>query len=110
MSAPQPLRGQVFRVDISNVGPKPYAVVSNNQRNRLLDSVLAVRITTTDKSRVPTAVPLTREDPLVGYALADDIVELFKDELEEAQYMGALAPGTVVNLNDALMQALGIGT
>ena len=109
MSAAAPLRAQVFRVDIGSIGPKPYAVVSNNQRNRLLDSVLAVRITSSDKSRVPTAVPLGQGDPLVGYALADEIIELFKDELEGAQYLGALAPGTVLSLNDALKQALGIG-
>src|SRR5262245_34900240 len=105
MSAAEPRRGQIFRVDIGSIGPKPYAVVSNNQRNRLLDSVLAVRITSTDKSHVPTAVPLTREDSLVGYLLADDIVELFKDELDVGEYMGALAPSTIPKLNEALKQA-----
>jgi mRNA interferase MazF len=107
MSSP-PLRGQLYRVEIGSIGHKPYVVVSNNQRNRLLDSVLTVRVTTTDKARVPTAVPLAPADPLLGYALADDIVELYKDELEGGQYMGALCPKTVLALNVALMQALGI--
>src|SRR5215207_3246859 len=72
----QPMRGQVYRVKLGRQDPKPYVVVSNNVRNRALDSVLAVCITTTDKSRIPTAVSLDSDDPQVGYALADDIVEL----------------------------------
>ncbi|MET9260944.1 type II toxin-antitoxin system PemK/MazF family toxin [Amycolatopsis sp. NPDC004079] len=103
-----PVRGQIYRVDIGEHGPKPYVVVSNNQRNRRLDTVLAVRVTTTDKSKIPTAVPLSGLDPLVGYALADDITEIWKDELEQGTYLGALSPKTVLKLNDALAQALGI--
>ncbi|GAB1508051.1 hypothetical protein JCM33774_00920 [Actinophytocola sp. KF-1] len=103
-----PLRGHVFRVSMSNIGLKPFVVVSNNQRNRALDSVLAARITSTDKSHIPTAVQLTPDDPLVGYVLADDILELWKDELEEGEYLGALAPRTLLSLNTALAQALGI--
>lgn len=53
-----PMRGQVYRVEINKHGPKPYVIVSNNSRNRRLDSVLAVRVTTTDRSQLPTAVPL----------------------------------------------------
>ncbi|MGH3621761.1 MAG: type II toxin-antitoxin system PemK/MazF family toxin [Sciscionella sp.] len=103
-----PARGHVFRVEISDYGPKPYAVVSNNKRNKALDSVLAVRVTTTDKSAIPTAVPLTSLDPLAGFALADNIVEIFKDELEEGTCLGSLSPATIVKLNAALAQALGI--
>jgi mRNA interferase MazF len=102
------MRGHVFRVAIDNLEPKPYAVVSNNTRNRQLNSVLAVRITTSDKSHIPTAVELTHDDPQVGYALADAIVELFDDEIASATYMGALSPKSLMNLNRALMLALGI--
>jgi mRNA interferase MazF len=103
-----PMRGQVYRLAITEAGPKPYVIVSNNIRNRQLDSVLAVRVTTTDKSHVLTAVPLGHDDPLTGFALADDIVELFKDEVEESTAMGSLSPSTLMALNTALMQALGL--
>ena len=102
------MRGQVYRVKLGTHDPKPYVVVSNNVRNRALDSVLAVRITTSDKSRIPTAVRLGPDDPQVGYALADDIVEVWKDELESGEYLGSLAPGTLLQLNVALGHALGL--
>lgn len=105
-----PVRGQIYRVEINEEhGPKPFVVVSNNQRNKRLSSVLAARVTTTEKSNIPTAVPLTSgQDPLVGYVLADDIVEIWKYELEQSTYLGALSPRTVIELNGALAQALGI--
>jgi mRNA interferase MazF len=103
------MRGQVFRVKLSEGADlKPFAVVSNNSRNRQLDSVLAVRITTTEKSHILTAVSLGAQDPLVGFALADDIVEIFDDELAAGTYMGSLSPSTLMALNTALMLALGI--
>jgi mRNA interferase MazF len=103
------MRGQVYRATLTEkIGPKPYVIVSNNVRNRRLDSVLAVRITTTDKHHIPTAVHLNSSDPLVGFALADDIVEVYKDELESGIYLGSLSPNTLMALNVALTQALGI--
>lgn len=102
------MRGQVHRVALGSLEPKPYVVVSNNARNRVLDSVLAVRVTTTDKPRIPTAVPLGVDDPLVGFVLADDIVEVFKDELETGDYVGCLSPKSLISLNIALGQALGL--
>jgi mRNA interferase MazF len=106
---PAPMRGQVYRLKLGEgTDLKPYAVVSNNVRNRQLDSVLTVRITTTEKSHIPTAVKLGSQDPLVGFVLADDIVEVFDDELAAGNYLGALSPKTLTALNTALMVALGI--
>ena len=69
-----PLRGQVFRVELGH-GAKPWLVVSNNARNRNLETVLAARIPTTSKhSTAPTVVALSSADPLVGYVVVDDIV------------------------------------
>lgn len=102
------MRGQIHRVKLGRLEPKPYVIVSNNARNRVLDSVLAVRITTTDRSRIPTSVELGQDDPLVGYALADDIIEVYKDELESGEYLGSLCPKSLLGLNDALGQALGL--
>ena len=102
------MRGHIYRAKLGLPDSKPYVTVSNNARNRALESVLMVRITTTDKSRIPTAVQLGSGDPLVGYALADDIVEAWKDELEEGEYLGTLSPRSLLALNEALAQALGL--
>jgi mRNA interferase MazF len=62
-----PMRGQVFRVDLGH-GAKPWVIVSNIQRNRNLQTVIAARITTTRKNaELPTIVELSNDDPLVGF-------------------------------------------
>ena len=99
-----PLRGQVFRVDLGH-GAKPWLVVSNNARNRNLETVLAARITTTGKhAHIPTVVPLDNSDPLVGYVLVDDLVQLYRDEMHMS--VGALTPSTMRAVSTALRIAL----
>lgn len=101
-----PLRGQVYSVDLGH-GRKPWLVVSNNARNRNLDSVLAARITTTRKHQaLPTVIPLTAADPLVGFVLCDDIIQLYRDELTRMQ--GALSPLTINAVSDGLRIALAL--
>ena len=101
-----PLRGQVYRADIG-FGLKPWLVVSNNHRNRALSSVLAVRLTTTTKrADLPTWVPLSPADPLVGHITVDDLQQLERDEL--AELVGTLAPATLLAVNNALKLALAI--
>lgn len=86
-------------------GSKPWVVLSNNSRNRNLDTVLAARITTTSKNaHVPTVVRLTAADPLVGFVLVDDIVQLYHDELTES--LGGLSPSTMQKISSALRIAL----
>lgn len=98
------MRGQTYRVDLGH-GAKPWVVLSNNARNRNLDTVLAARITTTSKNaHIPTVVPLTATDPLVGFVLVDDIVQLYHDELTES--LGALSPQTMHHISAALRIAL----
>lgn len=90
-------------------GPKAWLIVSNNQRNRKLDTVLAARVTTSDKSGIPTAVGLVAADqPLVGYVLTDDLVQLFDDDIAGGTYLGAISPVTVPRVNAALAMALGL--
>ncbi|WP_291409889.1 type II toxin-antitoxin system PemK/MazF family toxin [Actinophytocola sp.] len=104
--SPVPVRGQIYRVDIG-YGPKPWLIVSNNRRNRVLSDVLAVRITTTDKHPdLPTWVRLQGADPLVGYVNADDVQQLGKDEL--GQLLGSLAPATLMRVNEALRIVLAL--
>lgn len=99
-----PLRGQVFRCDLG-YGAKPWLVVSNNVRNRLLSEVVAIRLTTTARD-LPTWVKLGSGDPLIGYANADCIEQLGKDELGD--YLGALSAATMQRVNRALAEALAL--
>jgi mRNA interferase MazF len=100
------LRGQVYRSDLG-YGAKPWLVISNNKRNALLNSVIAVRITTTSKD-LPTWVPLTRADPITGYVNTDDIQQLYIDELGDE--LGTLSRQTMLNVNRALALALSLLT
>lgn len=99
-----PLRGQVYRADVG-YGLKPWMIVSNNHRNRALPSVLAVRLTTTIKRiDLPTWVPLSSADPLVGFLNVDDLEQIDRDELVEL--VGCLAPATILAVNNAVRLAL----
>jgi mRNA interferase MazF len=90
MSAP--LRGQVYRANLG-FGAKPWLVVSNNDRNRALSGLLAVRITTTERhADFPTWVRLDNGDPLVGYANTDDLQQLHCDELHDLLAVGCTHP------------------
>jgi mRNA interferase MazF len=94
----------VYRVDLDR-GPKPWVVVSNNVRNRNLDSIIAVRITTTGKNvHLDTVIPLSAADPLVGFVLCDDLVPLYREEL--SHLMGALSPDTMRRVSIGLRIAL----
>lgn len=97
-------RGQVYRCDMGH-GLKPWLVVSNNGRNAHLDTVIAIRITTTARD-LPTWVALTPADPLAGYAIADDIEQLYQDEL--GHYQGSLTRATMARVNHALGLALAL--
>jgi mRNA interferase MazF len=107
-SPSHPLRGQVFEVELPGIGRKLWLVVSNNQRNRALDDVLAVRLTTSRKPAIPTVVELTPADgQFVGRILCDDIGPLYKDELGPPK--GALSPATMRRVNIGLRAALATG-
>jgi mRNA interferase MazF len=91
-------------VDLGH-GAKPWVILSNNSRNRSLDTVLAARITTMSKNaHPPTVVALTAADPLGGFVLVDDIVQLYHDELTES--LGALSLPTMQAISTALRIAL----
>lgn len=100
----EPLRGQVYRVDLGH-GLKPWLIVSNNSRNRNLDTVIAARVTTTSRhARIPTVVPLSSADRLVGFVVVDDIIPLYRDELTTP--WGVLSPVTMRAVSAALRIAL----
>lgn len=100
-------RGQIFHLEIGKRGPHYYVVISNNVRNRALPTVLALMVTTTDKSHIRSAVQLTHQDSVTGWVVADDIDTLWDDELP-ATSVGALSPATMTKVNNALKIALAI--
>ncbi len=85
-------------------GRKPWVIISNNQRNKALDDVLAARITTTPKANLPTAVKLPVGEVVTGWILTDHISLLYTDELTAP--IGALPPQVMRQLSDALRIAI----
>ena len=100
------LRGRVYGAVLGDLPEKYYLVVSNNRRNAALDSVLAVRLTTSPKPNHPSIVTLTGADPLTGRVVCDDIVELWPDEVKRD--LCALTPATMANVAAGLAAALGL--
>jgi mRNA interferase MazF len=104
-----PVRGEVYFIDLGGeLGRKPFAVVSNNQRNRVLSTVLAARITTTNRNtHLETVVPLAHDcGDLAGWVLCDDVEKLWRDELPAPA--GALGPHTMAAVNAGLRAALAL--
>lgn len=102
------LRGQVYSVDLGgDKGRHYYVVVSNNVRNRNLRTVLAVMVTSSDKSGITSAVQLSPpSDPVYGWLVADNIEELWDDELTRP--VGVISPNTMSALNAALKVAFAL--
>lgn len=99
-----PIRGRIYRADIG-FGLKPWLVVSNNARNRALDEVIVIRITTTRRD-LPSWVPLRTGDPLVGYIACDDLGPMYRDDIREE--LGALTPATMLAVAQGLRHTLAI--
>lgn len=101
------VRGQVYWATIDGLR-KPWLVVSNNVRNRVLGSCLAVRLTTTAKPDLASIVTLTPADqPLVGSVLCDDIVVLYPEE-DAFEYLSSLTPVTMRAVDAGLRVALAL--
>lgn len=99
-------RGHVYWVKTQN-GEKSYLVVSNNGRNRALDTCVGVRITTsTAKPNLPSIVKLDDDAPLKGVVLCDEMTLLHHDNLE--RYGGSLSLETMVRVGAGLRAALSL--
>lgn len=99
-------RGQVVRAEVGQDEPKLFLVVSNNQRNRHFDQVLAVRLTTSRKSERPSIIELGASEAFVGRVLCDDLGPIYPDEV--LGVLGGLTPGAMRAVDDGLLAALGI--
>lgn len=101
------VRGQVFWATFSpDLGRKPYVVVSNNQRNRQLDSALVARITTTPKPPMRSIVAVPHGECVVGSIICDDIMPMY--ETDQPELAGGLSPLVMRQVDAALKAALGI--
>ena len=99
---PDVLRGQIYLALHPDLNEKKYFVVaSNNKRNKALDSVLCLRLTTTDKEHVPTCVALpANKEGLVGYIVCDDVYLFYKEELDTP--VTAITDSTMREVESAL--------
>lgn len=102
------VRGRIYRARPAGFADDKYfLVVSNNMRNRALESALAVRFTTSPKPTLPSIVSLPSGEVLPGGRLVcDDIYELFEDEVKAD--MGALTPATMRAVDSGLKSALAL--
>lgn len=101
------LRGRVYAARLSHLNEDKYfLVVSNNRRNRQLQQVLAVRLTTSPKPELPSIVRLNPPEVFTGSVVCDDIVEIWQDEVKRD--LGALSHSAMVSVEQGLKAALGI--
>ena len=101
------VRGRIYGAvlqGLEGVGEKYFLVVSNNQRNKALDSVLAVRLTATATPALASIVEMASTDAFSGQVVCDDIVELWPDEIRRD--LGAVTHETMRNVGDGLRAAL----
>lgn len=101
-------RGAVWFVEIPRLGDKPALIVSWQPIQQALDAAIVARITSAEKQRsLPTAVPLESGDAGLdrpGYILCHDLVTLDRDAFR--RYSGAIAPGKLLEVEEALRRAL----
>ncbi|MCA1833729.1 MAG: type II toxin-antitoxin system PemK/MazF family toxin [Actinomycetota bacterium] len=102
----QLLRGQVYFVALPQIGDKPLLIVSNNVRNAALPTVLAVRVTSAPKPALSSIVLLTKDDPLHGRVLCDDVLLVPKDRLKRRA--GALSNASMRAVDEALKVSLAL--
>ena len=102
------VRGRIYRARPAGfTGDKYFLVISNNMRNRALESALVVRFTTSPKPTLPSIVTVPPGEVLPGGRLVcDDIYELFEDEVTAD--MGALTPTTMRAVDSGLKAALAL--
>lgn len=100
-------RGRIYAAQLDDLPEKYYLAVSNNARNRALQSFLAVRLTTSPKPALDTIVELdTADAPWNGRILCDDLVTIYRDEV--ARDLGGLRRATMDRVDQALRHALAL--
>lgn len=102
------VRGRVYRARPQGFREDKYfLVVSNNMRNRNLESALAVRFTSSSMPGLPSIIIVGEGEVVAGGRIVcDDIYELYEDELKAD--VGAVSPSLMSAVNQGLKAALGI--
>ena len=102
------VRGRVYRARPTGFSSDTFfVVVSNNSRNRNLESVLVVRFTTSAKPALPSVVEIPSAEVVPGgRVVCDDIYDLYPDEVKAD--VGALSARTMTAINDGLKAALSL--
>lgn len=78
-------RRVIYSAYLEHVGDeKLYVVVSNNGRNRSLDTALAARITTSRKPDISSIIPIQPGEPVHGSVLCDDIELLYPEDVRNS--------------------------
>jgi mRNA interferase MazF len=104
-----PSRGQIWWAGVGLEENKRFVVVSNNVRNRQLNDVLGVRLTTSHKPDLPSIVAFpdgVAPGLARSYAVADDIWPLYKIDMTGP--IGALTPAQMSAVESAMRVALDI--
>lgn len=105
----EPLRGEVWDVQLPRVGRHPALILSVNALNARLSSV-AVAVVTGTEGPVPTHVPLGREAGLtrydVSYVDATDLHSLDKARLRKRR--GLMHPTELIRVESAVRLYLGL--
>jgi mRNA interferase MazF len=94
-------------VDVPEAGgEKPFLVVSNNVRNRNLDSVICARVSTSPNrpAEIPSIVPIEDRGAVVGRVLCDDLLSVRTWRLK--RMVGALPPRVMTEVGKGLRSAL----
>lgn len=106
-------RGDIFyiagteAVGSEQAGDRPAVIVSNDVGNRYAPIVEVVYLTTRQKARMPTHVPIySTERP--STALCEQIVTVSKHRLQ--RYIGSASDGEMRGIDKALHISLGINT
>lgn len=103
------MRGQIWKAEVpDSEGPKMWLVVSHNARNRSFQSVLAARITTTNKwDRLPTVVPVSEGECVHGWVTCDSLTEVWDEDLVDDKPIGSMSPRFMSELQSGLLATLG---
>ncbi|MBN7454233.1 type II toxin-antitoxin system PemK/MazF family toxin [Mycobacteroides abscessus] len=100
-------RGAIYAATMPHIGTEKYfVVVSNNARNRRLETALVARITSSQKPPISSIVPIDGGEPVYGYVCCDDIELLYHEDCR--QFVGAFSPPMMAKIGAGLRAALGL--
>lgn len=103
-----PVRGQVVQVPIEDVDePKLFVIVSNNERNRKLPTVLGCRLTTSRRNeQIRSIIELPNTEQVHGRVLCDAITEIWTEDIMGVRT--ALSPAAMRKIGEGLAVALAL--